>query len=83
MQGTFRSRTVFVELKLTLESVVEAGHILLLTEASCSQDEPRPDVQGTFRSRTVFVGPSFMIAMGLDEEKERAADPLDDKVPRS
>ena len=45
-----------------------------------SEDEPKPDVQGTFRSRTVFCGPQYMIAMGIDEEKELMADPLDDKI---
>jgi len=45
-----------------------------------NEDKPKGDFQGTFRARTLFVGPHYMVAMGLDAEKEKKQDPLNDKI---
>ena len=45
-----------------------------------NEDKAKSDFQGTFRARTLFVGPHYMVAMGLDAEREKNQDPMNDKV---
>ena len=45
-----------------------------------TEEKGRSDFQGTFRARTVFMGPNYMMAMGLDAEREKEQDPANDKV---
>jgi len=43
-----------------------------------AEDEDRADEHATFRARTVVLGPSYMLAMGLDEQSEKTVDPSHD-----
>ena len=39
------------------------------------EDEESPDSLGTFRARSIYPGPNYMLAMGMDAEQEKHADP--------
>ena len=42
------------------------------------EEDEIQDVHGTFRARSIVIGPSYMLAMGLDEEVEKYVDPTND-----
>uniref|UniRef100_A0A7S4PM21 SAM domain-containing protein n=1 Tax=Guillardia theta TaxID=55529 RepID=A0A7S4PM21_GUITH len=56
-------------------------HTPSIVKAPILEDSIQKDANETFRSRSIFVGPNYMISQGLDADKEKMVDPMNDKVP--